>query len=142
MRAIVFAITLIAFPYSLLAAGKTSTNAAPPKLSDEYINRMNLATEIPNPIEQFKYKVIGTINGVVYYPSAVPLVDFDNTSETWKSKVGEVPVGSEITLDIVQGFQGRIFYGIDLKKKVGGKDIVKYGWLDGMFVQIAGKASK
>lgn len=96
-----------------------------------------LAIEIPVPTEKFLYRVTGTVAGVEYYPSKVPLISFEN-SEKWMRQVGEIDVGSEFKIDKISSFKGRHFFGVEQKVNQGGKEIITIVWLDGMFLEVSG----
>lgn len=113
-----------------------STNPNPPILKYDPINRIQMATQIPHPIDKYIYRVTGKIGGrgKVFYTDKVPLWTF--TPHPFR--VGEVAVGSEFKPVRIRGVEGRTFYGVERSVKLGTKEIIEIHWLDGVFLEVAG----
>lgn len=99
--------------------------------------RLPPSTVLPEHHRHMEYVVHGKIGERVLHPTSIPLYNLTPTSRDHLPTVGQLPVGTNVTLESVEAYKGRQFYRV--KRKDG--QPVPDGWIDGMFLMATGQVS-
>lgn len=103
------------------------------KLKRLDLKRVNLSTEVPQHHDYLGWKIDGSINGEMLHQTAVPTIDIDFGTFQVRD-VGNVPVGTKVSLQKLVVFKGRNFFQVKRKDT----NQVVDGLVDGMFIVAAG----
>jgi hypothetical protein len=117
------------------ASGKKKvyfTYPQPPKVKPDDPMRVDPGTQVPEHPERYVWKVSGKIRGKVVYPSAVPVYAFDDFGGGRPTRIGEVPVGTEVKLETIHP-GGRIHYYV-----VPFSGSTRTAWMNGLYIEPAG----
>ncbi|MBF0441174.1 MAG: hypothetical protein HQK54_04655 [Oligoflexales bacterium] len=101
------------------------------KLKRTYQNRIDVSTEIPRYPEYYSWKIKGDVYGEKVFESNVPIYRYDEIMKEM-IPVGSVQIGTEVELNISMVYHSRNFYHYLLPNE--GKDSIKDGWIDGIFI--------
>ncbi len=110
----------------------THTYPQPPKVKADDPMRVEPGSQIPEHPERYTWKVAGKIRGKVVYPTAVPVYALDDYGGSRPTKLGEVPVGTEVKLDAVHAV-GRVHY-----YAVPFTESTRTAWINGLYLEAAG----
>lgn len=84
---------------------------------------------MPEKPEDFAWKVTGKFNGKQVYPAAVPV--YSDASEGRATRLGEIPIGTDIKLESFIRLGRMIYYAIPFNGKTA--------YVNGLYVEPAGK---
>lgn len=103
------------------------------KLKRLDLKRVNLSTELPQHHNYLGWKIDGSIDGQVIHAAAVPTLEIDMGTFQIRD-VGNIPVGTKVSLQKLMVFKGRNFFQV--KRKDNNQAVE--GYVDGMFIVAAG----